>query len=92
VIDDSAIGSADAAEAQALAAEPENDYYDRLRKEYLAARRSAGIGDDGMSHEQFVESVRASEQMLAQKHAMTLVRFQVRAQGGQVIFRAVGIR
>lgn len=92
VIDDSTIGSAESAEAQALANEPENDYYDRVRREYLAARRQAGLGDDGMNHEQFVESLRASEQMLAQKHSMTLVRFQVRAQGSQVIFRAVGIR
>lgn len=92
VIDDSTIGSADAAEAQTLAAEPENEYYERLRREYLGARKQAGLGDDGSTHEQFVETVRASEQTLAQKHSMTLVRFQVRAQGNQVIFRAVGIR
>lgn len=99
LVDESSIGTfnpatnpADAQLAQFLASEPENDYYDRLRREYLQARQRAGLGPDGMSHEQFVESVRATEQMLAQKYALTLVRFQVQVQGNQVIFRPVPIR
>jgi hypothetical protein len=99
VIDESAIGSfnptgnpADAQLAQQLAAEPENDYYERLRRESNAARQRAGLGADGMTHEQFVETVRASEQALAQKYQLTLVRFQVQAQGNQVVFRPVPIR
>jgi HAMP domain-containing protein len=99
LIDESSIGTfnpagnpADAHLVQMLAAEPENDYYDRLRREYLTARQRAELGPDGMSHEQFVESVRASEQMLAQKYALTLVRFQVQAVGSQVIFRPIPIR
>jgi hypothetical protein len=99
LIDENAIGTfnaaanpADAQLAQQLSGEPENDYYERLRREYTTARQRAGLGTDGMTHEQFVESVRASEQMLAQKYALTLVRFQVQTQGGQVIFRPVPIR
>jgi methyl-accepting chemotaxis protein len=99
VIDEAALGSfnaagnpADAQLAQSLSAEAENEYYERLRREYLLARQRAGLGGDGLTHEQFVASVSASEQMLAQKYALTLVRFQVQAMGNQVIFRPVPIR
>lgn len=98
MIDEGAIANfnasdpAEAALAQKLQSEPENQYYDRLRKEYVAARQAAGLAADGMTHEQFVDSVRASEQMLAQKNALTLVRFVVERYNEQVYLRPIPIR
>jgi len=71
--------------------EPENDYYDRIHKEYSQARVRAGQGPDRMTHEQFVAMVSASEQQLAQKYSLPMVRFQVTQQGDRVVFRAIPI-
>ncbi len=95
LIDESGITTPDPKDidvAQRLAVEPENEYYERLRREHVAARQKLGQGGDGMTHEQFVETVRSSEQALAQKHALTAVRFAVVVQGNQIVFRAVPIR
>lgn len=99
IIDDSAIATfnpqgnpADAGLLQQLSAEPEHAYFERLHREYLTARQQAGRGPDGQTMEQFIEMVRAAEQMLSQAHSLTSVRFQVSAQGDQVVFRAIPIR
>ncbi|MDP3279315.1 MAG: MXAN_5187 C-terminal domain-containing protein [Deltaproteobacteria bacterium] len=91
VIDESAMSSTvDPIAAQRLGAEPEAEYYTRLRAEYLQARKAAGLGSsDGLSHEQFVEMVRASEGQLAQKYGFTSVRFTVGTQGSDVLFKPV---
>jgi len=95
-IDESSIGNFNpAAESQLLSMlqnEGENDYYERLRKEFNAARQKLGQGSDGMSHEQFVETVRSNEQRLAQQYSVALVRLEVQTQGNQVVFRAIPIR
>ncbi len=88
----SAANPADAQVAQQLASAPENEYYEQLRKEYLAARQKIGQGSqDGLSHEQYVEIVRGNEAQLAQKYGHTVVRFTVSVQANQIVYRPVPI-
>lgn len=83
---------ADAQLAQQLASVPESEYYEQLRKEYVAARQKVGQpASDGLSHEQYVEIVRGNEAQLAQKYGLTLVRFTVAVQGNQIVYRPVPI-
>ena len=82
----------DAAIAARLAAEPENAYHARVYQEYVAAKRSAGEDVSNIPQDRFLQRIQGNAKNLAQRHGVAQVRFQVQADGGQVILRPVLIR
>lgn len=81
--------SAGAADIQQLAAEDEETYHARIYREYVEARRTAGLSIEGITQQDFIRKLRANEAMLRAKHKCNLVRFQVDASGGKVALRPV---
>ena len=75
-----------------LAAEPEANYYARVFKEYLDAKRSLGERVDQITQDKFLDKLKASEKSLAQKYGVPTVRFQVAVSGNTVSLRPVPLR
>jgi hypothetical protein len=80
--------SADAALVAALRSEPENTYYGRLFREYIAAKRSLGDPIDHISEASFVGRIRNSEGEMREKHGKP-VRYRIETRGREVILIAV---
>ena len=78
--------------AAALAAEPEQSYYARLYREYVAAKKALGEDVSNVPEARFVQRIKGNEANLAQKHGCRMVRFQVQTRANQVILRPVLIR
>lgn len=88
-VDESAVsGQADPSVAAALASEASSDYYQRLYKEYISAKRQLGDPVDHITFEAFSSKIRTSEQEMAQKHGRP-VRYQVQLRGNSVVLNAV---
>lgn len=77
-----------AEEARALREEPEQAYYSRIFREYIAAKRSLGDPVDHIAREAFVGRITASELELGQKHGKP-VRYKVEVRGKEVVLLAV---
>ncbi len=82
----------DANLAAQLASEPEDAYQTRVYQEYVSAKQSVGEDVSGISQDRFIKRLERNAQGLAQKHGCRMVRFQVQAQGKQVVLRPVLIR
>lgn len=82
----------DPALAAQLAAEPEDAYYGRVYREYVAAKQAAGEDVSNIPQDKFVQRLKANEQGLIKKHNCRMVRFQVQTRGTQVNLKPVVIR
>jgi hypothetical protein len=78
--------------AARLAAEPEDTYYPRVYREYVAAKQAVGEDVSNISQDKFVQRLKANEQSLIKKHGCRMVRFQVQTVGTQVNLKPVIIR
>lgn len=78
--------------AAKLAAEPEDAYYARIYREYVAAKEAAGENVSNITEDKFIQRLQANEKSLMKKHDCRMVRFQVQARGAQVNLRPVIIR
>ncbi len=78
--------------AAKLAAEPEDAYYARIFREYVAAKEAAGENVSNITEDRFIQRLQANEKSLLKKHGCKMVRFQVQARGAQVNLRPVIIR
>jgi hypothetical protein len=83
--------AATAEEAAQLAAEPENAYYQRIWREYHAARQQTGEGVEGLDGEQFLSKLRQNEAVLCKKYNARMVRFKVVVKGNQTTLKPVPI-
>jgi hypothetical protein len=71
-----------------LVSEPPDQYYARLFREYVAAKRELGDPVDHIQLEGFRFRIEGSEQEIAQKHGRP-VRYQVKLRDGSVVLIAV---
>ncbi|MGE0785824.1 MAG: MXAN_5187 C-terminal domain-containing protein [Sandaracinaceae bacterium] len=78
--------------AAKLANEPEEEYYARIFKEYVAAKEAAGENVANITEDRFIQRLKANEKSLIAKHGCRMVRFQVQTRGTQVNLRPVVIR
>lgn len=74
--------------AAALAAEPADQYYQRLYGEYINAKRQLGDPVDHITPQAFVARIQGTEQEMAAKHGRP-VRYQVQMRDGAVVLIAV---
>lgn len=82
----------DPAVAQKLEAEPEDTYYTRVYKDYVAAKQAAGENVSNIPEERFIQRLKGNEKALAKKHGCRAVRFQVQTRGNQVALQPVLLR
>ena len=76
------------AQIQALAAEPAAQYYGRLYREYIAAKRALGEEVSHITEATFNQRIQGMEQDAATKHGRP-VRYQVHSNGREVVLLAV---
>jgi hypothetical protein len=81
-------GALDPAAVAALAAEPPQQYYARIYREYISAKRALGEQTDHISEQAFVTRIQGMEQDAAQKSGRP-VRYQVQARNREVVLIAV---
>lgn len=81
----------DPALAKKLAAEPEQTYYQRIFKEYVAAKQAAGETIN-IPEDRFTQRLKGNEQALAKKHGVPSVRFVVQRSDNQVVLQPVLIK
>jgi hypothetical protein len=74
--------------AHPLASEPAEQYYARLYREYIAAKRSLGEQVDHITDEAFRSRIQGMEQEALAKHGRP-VRYQVQVNAGEVVLLAV---
>lgn len=82
----------DTEQAAKLAAEPEDEYYQRVYREYVAAKREVGEDVSNIPQEKFVQRLKANESTLMQRNQCRMVRFEVETNGNQVNLKPVIIR
>jgi hypothetical protein len=75
-------------EAQALAQEPAEAYYQRLFGEYINAKRQVGDPVDHITETAFVAHIRQNEQQ-ARERTGANVRYRVEMQNGAITLVAV---
>ena len=78
--------------AQALAAEPDDQYQQRIYDEYVQAKQGAGEDVSNIAKDRFLSRLDKNAAALQKKHGCRMVRFQVQTKGDQVILRPVIIR
>ena len=81
-------GSVDPDLVRRLAAEPPAQYYARIYREYIAAKRAIGEPTDHISEQAFAARIQSMEQDAAQKYGRP-VRYQVHARNKEVVLLAV---
>lgn len=74
--------------ARRLAAEPPAQYYARIYREYIAAKRAIGEPTDHISEQAFAARIQSMEQDAAQKYGRP-VRYQVHGRNKEVVLLAV---
>ena len=77
--------------AQQLAAEPDDQHYARLHREYVEARTQANMEVEGITVASLTQKLRANEAMIKAKHKCRMVRFVVSSADGKVSFKPVRI-
>ncbi len=82
-------GGGDDAAAQQLAAEPEEQYRERIYNEYVAAKQAAGEDVSNIGKDRFLGRLEKNAQNLQKKHGCRMVRFEVQTKGSQVILKPV---
>ncbi len=80
----SAQGAVDPDVARKLAAEPQAQYYTRIYKEYITAKRAIGEPTDHISEQAFAARIQSMEQDAAQKYGRP-VRYQVHARNKELV-------
>lgn len=85
-------GAAPAAEVDAarLAAEPADQYYARLYREYIAAKKALGEQVDHITDAAFTSRIQGMEQDATQKQGRP-VRYHVQTNGREVVLLAVPV-
>ncbi len=78
-------------EALALAALPEDEYYARLFRDYVAAKQSIGEDVSNIPEARFTERIRGNAEHLRNKHGASMVRFKVETIAGQVNLKPIVI-
>jgi hypothetical protein len=78
----------DPASVQRLAAEPAAEYYPRLYREYIEAKRGIGEATDHITEDAFTGRIKGMEQDAGQKYGRP-VRYQVHARNKEVVLFAV---
>jgi hypothetical protein len=78
----------DPAQAQALAAEPPAQYYARIFREYINAKKALGEQTDHITEQAFATRIQGMERDAAQKYGRP-VRYQVHARNKEVVLLAV---
>jgi hypothetical protein len=81
-------GTLDPDSVMRLAAEPPTDYYARIYREYIDAKRAIGEATDHIAEQAFAARIRSMEQDAAQKYGRP-VRYQVQARNKEVVLLAV---
>lgn len=87
---DESRGAPDAAQAAALAAEPQGAYYARLYREYIEAKRANGEAVDNITEQVFVDRIQGMERDQAAKTGRA-VRYAVQRRDGQVRLLAIPV-
>jgi hypothetical protein len=89
-VDESSAGGqpVDDATAAALASEPADEYYRRLYREYMSAKRGLGDPVDHITIEAFVARIRLTEQEMSAKYGRP-VRCQVQLRDAGIVLIAV---
>jgi len=88
-VDESAVAEqTDPGVSVRLAAESADSYYERLFREYIAARRELGDPVDHITAESFRERIRENEREMAEKHGRP-VRFEVQLRNRAIILNAI---
>lgn len=81
-------GAVDPDLVRRLAAEPPAQYYARIYREYIAAKRAIGEPTDHISEQAFAARIQSMEQDAAQKYGRP-VRYQVHGRNKEVVLLAV---
>src|SRR5579859_3970997 len=81
-------GELDPESIRALAMEQPAQYYARLYREYIAAKRTIGEATDHITEQAFAARIQGMEQESAQKYGRP-VRYQVQARNKEVVLLAV---
>jgi len=81
-------GTLDPDAARRLGAEAEADYYARIYREYIAAKKALGEATDHITEQAFATRIQAMEKDAAQKHGRP-VRYQVQARAKEVVLLAI---
>ncbi len=81
-------GTMDPESIRRLAAEPPAQYYQRLYREYVAAKRAIGEATDHVTEQAFATRMQNMEADAARKYGRP-VRYQVQARGREVVLLAV---
>lgn len=76
-------------EVQALSKEPAEEYYQRIWKEYLAAREQTGEGTKGLAQESFTAKVKENELVYAKNYKVRAVRFKVKIKNDRATIQPV---
>ena len=79
-------------DAEALAAQPEGQYYAQLFQDYVAAKQSVGEDVSNIPEDRFIQRIRGNAEHLLKRHGARMVRFKVETIGGQVNLKPVVIR
>ena len=87
--DDDEAAEGDEQLAADLAAQPEDQYRQRIFDEYVAAKQAAGEDVSNIGQERFLSRLDKNAENLKKKHGCRMVRFQVQTKGSQVILRPV---
>jgi hypothetical protein len=90
-VDDKRIGQSQEMDPEAirrLAAEPAAQYYSRIYREYIAAKRTLGESTDHISETAFAGRIKSMEEDAALKYGRP-VRYQVHARNKEVVLLAV---
>jgi hypothetical protein len=71
-----------------LAREPVKEYYGRLYREYIAAKKALGEATDHITEDAFATRIQGMEKEAAAKYGKP-VRYEVRSSGKEVVLIAV---
>ncbi|MBN2192945.1 MAG: hypothetical protein JW751_09020 [Polyangiaceae bacterium] len=77
--------------AEALAAEPDDAYYERVFRDYLAAKREVGDPVEHITRPAFTQKLQQSEAEVSRKHGRP-VRYRVEVRGNAVVLIAIPLR
>ena len=78
--------------ASKLASETEDEYNDRVYREYVSAKQQLGENVASIPKDRFCQRLKGRGDALLQKHGCRMVRFQVHTVNEQVVLRPVLIR
>ncbi|WP_394827176.1 MXAN_5187 C-terminal domain-containing protein [Pendulispora albinea] len=87
-VDDRRGEALDAAALQQLANEPADQYYARIYREYIAAKRQIGEATDHITEQTFRQRIQSMEQEASQKFGKP-VRYRVQLRGREVTLLAI---